>query len=227
MVIRIATMNNFNCTAAEYKHAALYGNRAFVNSNIKCINARTAGNVNSHDHKIVLTINPDVIMRPAYLEKLQLISREKVAFIRLKYCPGHGHVKLYGQLVSMGYNVVITMMRFRSRKMLDKYVEEQYRDRYTFKKGYFRIDPDTLPKMFKYICDRSGKGCGDCYNCSILTVGHKDLIYGINLSTSGPCPYNCPDCYAKNIISYRGAKYDQLKQNSKMESTKEILKGMK
>lgn len=58
-----------------------------------------------------------------------------------------------------------------------------------------------------YTCDMSGHGCPSCNNCKNLIVGEENAddyeIKSLNLSTSGDngiCIFNCPDCWAKNIL---------------------------
>ena len=129
-LVRVGTMNNFNFTTSEYHQLNRFVGRFFVNGNIKGITRITAKNINKSAIPIVITINPDIVVNPDYLEKLKMIDKAVIAFIRLKYAPGYGHADLYNRLISAGYNVVVTLMRFKSKISFEKFIAPNYRSMY-------------------------------------------------------------------------------------------------
>ena len=117
---------------------------------------------------------------------------------------------------------LITFMRFKSYSSLDAYAE---RKGYVNNAGWLRPTMEyrsselsailTIAKTLYganaegliYTCDMSGHGCPSCNNCIRLIVGDENVdkyeIKSLNLSTSGDkgkCIFNCPDCWAKNIL---------------------------
>ena len=81
-----------------------------------------------------------------------------------------------------------------------------------------------------FICDRIGVGCGGCKLCTMLTSGAESKLSSINLSTSGICKFNCPDCFAKTLqhfsvaMGYNPIVYDKIKANSKQAGKTEHIK---
>ncbi len=223
--IRIGVMNNFNATKKEFNQipGLTRGKLTFINSNIKTITKITAKNINSNPYKIVVTINPDIEYRPEYLKKLKLINKSKVGFVRLKYVPGYNHENLYRTLSNLGYYIVVTVMRFRKKETMNKYVLPEYRNQYKYVSPYQKLKPEFLPN-FTYVCDSKGKGCSACRLCSKLIFNVNRDISSLNLSTSGPCKYDCPDCFAKACLKQSQGKiaYDKIKQNTKQKGN--ILK---
>jgi len=217
-LVRVGTMNNFGFTQAEYSQLNRFVGRFFVNGNIKGVTKITAKNINQSAIPIVITINPDLVINPEYINKLKLIDKKVIAFIRLKFAPGYGHADLYNRLISAGYNVVVTLMRFKSKISFEKFIAPNYRSMYSHNGGYYRLLPDFYPSIFTLICDRKGKGCQACYLCAKLVTGKAQQIYSLNLSSSGTCRYDCPDCFAKSCIKRSGQdhpEFNRIKQNRK------------
>ena len=84
-----------------------------------------------------------------------------------------------------------------------------------------------------YIFDRNNLGCGGCGLCSRLTLGKVARLSSLNLSTSGECSFECPDCYAKAMQNFQRALgnrpivYDMIKQNAKQAGQTEHIKKAK
>jgi hypothetical protein len=235
-VIRVATNNNFNCTPAEWKQldafSSKYPNEAFfVNSNI---NTPKLNTIKNNKYKAVVTANPDLIVTQSGIKKI--ISRlntikSHIAFVRVKYIPNNDMIKyLMVILVAQNFPIVITMQRFNSKKTLLKYTDPKH---YTHSCSRFRLSGEALAELNfivnqwqrsvlpVWICDQAGLGCQACKLCSKLTTGQTNKIYSLNLSSSGICPYNCPDCYAKTMqnfctkLGYKPIIYDKIRQNEK------------
>jgi len=238
-VVRVAVSNNFNCTPKEYKQLDEYAKKNphkyfFINSNIR---TPSLLNINNHPYKVVLTANPDLKVDWKLIERLYELDPEKIAFTRVKWLPRNEEIKNLALELSMaGYPVVITMQRFNGRASLRKYTELEY---YKWSHNRFRlhgVDLKALEKLVDdnarmYICDRKGLGCGGCGLCAKLSLGSTDVrISSLNLSSSGICKYNCPDCYAKTMshfavsCGHTPVKFDSIKQNSKQAGkTKHII----
>jgi len=237
-VVRVAVNNNFNCTPAEW--AQLDGYKAahpdkyfFVNCNVKTPLLRT---VNDHPYKAVVTLNPDLIVRESELIKFYSLDQERIGFVRVKYIPdSQPIVDLIQELSEAQYKVVITVQRFNSKAMLTKYarLEDYHFDNTRGRlcgEALSRVQAlaDTTPGVA--ICDRQGLGCQGCGLCSKLTVGQDLPLASLNMSTSGICPYSCPDCYAKTMQNFRikiglyAIKYDVIKQNDKQAGRTEHIK---
>lgn len=242
-VVRVAVNNNFNCTSLEYRHLDALSKENpesyfFTNSNIK---TPKLININNHDYKAVITINPDLVVQDNMVRRLYDITSDKVAFVRVKYIPGWISILNLIERVSLTHKVVLTMQRFNSIKSISQYVPD-FRKYYTHSDNRFRLNEesfrhitsytDTLKNV--YICDRAGIGCEGCGLCSILTVGEDLPIHSLNLSTSGLCKYNCPDCYAKTMQNFLKKTnrpeihYDWIHKNSKQSGkTKHIKRNKK
>lgn len=242
-VVRVAVNNNFNCTSLEYRHLDAMAKENpnsyfFINSNIKTPKLR---NINLHDYKAVITLNPDLIVQDNLVERLYHIASDKVAFVRIKYVPGWTSIINLIEKVSLTHKVVLTLQRFNSIKSISQYVED-FRKYYTHTDNRFRLNDETFNKITAYadtlknvyICDQAGLGCEGCGLCSKLTCG-KDLpVHSLNLSTSGICPYSCVDCYAKTMqhflkeIGKPLIHYDWIHKNSKQSGkTKHIKRNKK
>jgi len=229
-VVRVAVSNNFNCTADEYRmldeyKAAHPSHHFFVNCNINTPNLES---LNDHNYQAVITINPNLAVTDEAVEKLYRIDRDKVAFVRVKYLPGHLEINnLAKELADDAYKVVITSQRFNGSKNLEKYSS---REHYSFNCNRFRLTDEAMKDVdalvdshpLIYHCDRSGQGCSGCMNCAKLTVGSADVdIASLNLSASGECKFNCPDCYAKTMQHFLKAcgntpiKFDVIQKNKK------------
>lgn len=230
-VVRVAVSNNFNCTEREFTQLTQYVLRYpnyffFVNCNI---NTPKLYALNTHPYQAVITINPTLTVRSREVRKLQEISPNLVAFVRVKYIPGDQQIlNLIKQLSDEGYTVVITAQRFNGKKTLLAYTDLKY---YHFECSRYRLIKseyeklcayaDSLPNV--YVCDRPGLGCSECGLCSILNVGERVKLASLNLSGSGLCKFNCPDCYAKTMqrflsrIGQPPVAYDIIRRNAKQQ----------
>lgn len=235
-VVRVAVSNNFNCSKEEFslldsfqtKHPSNY---FFVNCNINTPNLKA---LNDHDYQAVITINPNLNISQKEINKLYLVRKDRVSFVRVKYLPGRPAINaLVNRLANEGYKVVLTLQRFNGFKNLDKYSS---REHYHFSCNRMRLSSEALKDVDAlvnshpniYACDRSGQGCSGCGLCASLTYGSADVgIASLNLSASGHCQFNCPDCYAKTLQLFlqkcntNDIKYDVIKKNKKqLGSTK-------
>jgi len=240
-VVRVAVNNNFNCTEEEYTQLADFVIRNphrlfFVNCNIRTPNLIT---LNNHNYPAVITINPDITVHENLVERLYEINPKLVAFVRVKYVPNRPViVDLIKELSGEGYNVVVTLQRFNGKRGLFKYSE---REHYTFSCNRFRLTPVAMESLLKilkpipntYVCDLKGLGCAGCGLCSKLTANADLPIKSLNMSTSGICPFNCADCYAKTMqhflreIGMPEIKYDVIKRNSKQSGRTKHIKETK
>jgi hypothetical protein len=125
---------------------------------------------------------------------------------------------------------VITLQRFNGLRTLQKFTDRKH---YAYSCSRFRLTGSALKNIMTaivglraaghgvWICDQSGLGCGGCGLCSQLTTGQSLKISSLNLSSSGICPYNCPDCYAKTMqhfcesMGHEPIMYDRILQNKK------------
>ena len=228
-VVRVGISNNFNCTAAEFRQLSGFtvvreNSHFFVNSNIKTENLL---DINNHDYKAVITVNPDITVNRSLVKKLYKVDKEKISFVRVKYIPNDKAIKeLITELSEKGYNVVITVMRFKSNKTVKLHSEK---DLYNYQWSWFRLEGRLLSLVGKfadsldnvYICDRNGLGCQACGLCSKLTVGKYLELFSLNLSTSGICKFDCVDCYAKKMqhtlkcFGKNPINFDSIKKNMK------------
>jgi hypothetical protein len=233
--------NNFNCTLAEFQQldtfAAAYPDTLFfVNSNIK---TKKIFAINDHPYMAVITLNPDIWIDEKLVSKLSMIDSDKIAFIRIKYIPEYPKVDKLIQKVSKDYPVMITLQRFNGKNSIVQFVPE-YREHYEFSHNRFRLFGDSLGDvkelaMFEniYICDEKGLGCGGCGLCSTLVTGRSLPIYTLNLSSSGMCPFNCVDCYAKTMqhflskIGVPEIHYDWIHMNHKQSGHTKHIKDCK
>ena len=238
-VVRIATSNNFNCTDKEWSQLHHFQNTNpdkafFINCNINTPKLIT---VTEHNVKVVVTANPGCNINQSEIKpiisRLQTI-KTRIAFVRLKYLPGNLNIdNLLRSLINAGFPVVITVQRFNGKASLNKYVPNNQQD-YEFSCSRYRLTGQALKTLNDYvvlqreilnnpvwICDQSGLGCSECGLCSKLTTGLDLKISSLNLSSSGICPYNCPDCYAKTMqhftvsMGHSAIHFDIIKQNHK------------
>ena len=238
--VRVATNNNFNCTNKEFKQldALTLANPEsvfFINSNI---NTPELLRVNEHPYKIVVTVNPTLLVRQECVERLYQINKDLVAFVRVKYIPEHPEIKsLITKLAKDNYAVVVTVQRWNGVEALLNWTRLEH---YTFSHNRFRLSGIALKELqdfvdsFKeekvFICDRIGGGCGSCKLCLMLTSGEETKLSSINLSSSGICQFNCPDCYAKTMqamsraFGYQPITYDRIKANSKQAGYSKHIK---
>lgn len=230
-VVRVATNNNFNCTTKEFNQLkdmelAHPDSVFFVNSNV---NTPDLLKINKNPYKVVVTINPTLVVRPESYDRLKQLDPSKVAFVRVKYLPGHPEINaLVTRLVKDDYAVVITIQRWNGIESLSNYTDRKY---YTFEHNRFRLSGEALKEVLEFVdsfdtgkvflCDRVGGGCGTCKLCVMLTAGTNLKLTSTNLSSSGLCKFNCPDCYAKTMqnmsraFGYQPIIYDKIKANSK------------
>lgn len=225
-VIRVGVANNFNCTENEFNQLNYFQNKHtqdtfFINCNV---NTKLLSNINNNAFNSVITINPNISFTKKQLERLYSIEREKVSFVRVKYIPNNEKINnLIVELKERGYKVVITLMRFATLTSLQKYSSKEY---YIFKDRFFKLKPEYLGKIDDFgvnICDKNGIKCVKCGLCSTLTTGEKREVFSLNLSESGVCKFNCPDCFAKRMQSllvkwgYNTIDFDHIKKNMKQK----------
>jgi hypothetical protein len=240
-VVRVAVNNNFNCTLAEFQQldtfAAAYPDTLFfVNSNI---NTKLLHRINEHPYKAIITLNPDIWIDTKQISKLSGVDQDKIAFVRIKYIPKCQDVYDLILKISNNYPVVITLQRFNGKKSIVQFVPD-YREHYEFSHNRFRLFGDSLDKVIKmgavdniYICDEKGLGCGGCGLCSTLVAGKSLPIYTLNLSSSGMCPFNCVDCYAKTLqhflskIGMPEIHYDWIHMNHKQAGRTKHIRSCK
>jgi hypothetical protein len=238
-VVRVAVNNNFNCTDAEFQQldtfAAAYPDTLFfINSNVR---TKLLTNINKHPYKAVLTLNPDLSVDKKHVTKLKKINNDRIAFIRIKYFPGNPEILSLIKEISKDYPVVITNQRFNSENSATSFVPD-FRKHYKWSSNRFRLYGKSLKKVEDlvdskkiFICDQAGLGCGGCGLCSKLTTKMDLPIYTMNLSSSGLCPFNCVDCYAKTIQHYmkgrngdKVIRLDNIYMNSKQSGRTKHIK---
>lgn len=235
-VVRVGTSNNFNCTPAEFAQldtfAAQYpDHKFFVNSNVR---TSSLPDLDDHQYKSVITVNPDLDVVPHLVERAkQRAVMGRVSFFRVKWLPDrHEIARTVEDLLTVA-PVVITMQRFNSRATMDRFAVDKAC--YALECARFRLHGKALKELHKYvdahsaaglyICDRKGLGCLGCGLCATLNGAKGAEIKSLNLSTSGVCPYNCPDCYAKTMQKFlvstgvRPMKYDTIMKNKKQKGT--------
>ena len=206
--VRVAVTNNFNCTTSEFLQLDELSkvhpeSLFFINTNIKTPKLME---INQHPYKAVITLNPDISIDRQLVRRLYSISSDRVAFIRIKYIPNDPKILDLIQEVSETHKVVLTLQRFNSIKSISKYIPD-FRKHYKFSNNRFRLHGESLQAAIDLtdsnnrvsICDQAGTGCEGCGLCSKLTATDILPIYTLNLSSSGICPYNCVDCYAKTM----------------------------
>jgi hypothetical protein len=239
-VVRVATNNNFNCTAAEFKQldkiaAENPGRLFFVNCNARTPKLR---DLLKHPYETVITMNPDLNIKASVVERA-LAVHTSVAFYRVKWLPERPDIAELIERVSKVAPVVVTAQRFNSKKMLQKYTSLEH---YKHECSRYRLHGAALEALEGfvdalqhkgrqvYICDRKGLGCLGCGLCATLNGHEGARIESLNLSTSGVCPYNCPDCYAKQMQKFVVAcgnapmQYDKIKRNKKQSGATKHIK---
>jgi len=240
-IVRVGINANFNCTRGEFIQVdgfakAFPAKRFFVNSNI--ITPKLL-NLNDYNIKSVITVNPDLVVKRKLVKKLYKLKKLNVAFVRVKYIPNDSAIKdLIEELSSNGYKVVITVMRFKSNKTIGKYGDKSG---YSWDHNWFRLKERHLEVLKNYadslknvyICDRNKLGCQGCGLCEKLTFNKGVDLASLNMSSSGLCPHNCIDCFAKKMqvfitgCGHKAMVYDVIKQNIKqMGKTAYIKKKM-
>ena len=238
---RVAVNNNFNCTDAEFQQLDTFVDAYpdtlfFVNTNIKTPRLHR---ILEHPYKTVITLNPDIWIDLNLVNKLSGIDPERVPFVRIKYIPEYKKVIHLINQVSEVYPVMITLQRFNGKKSIEGFVPN-YRDHYKWSHNRFRLFGESLKEAEAladnkniFICDQKGLGCGGCGLCSKLTTGENLPIFTLNLSSSGMCPYNCVDCYAKTMqhflskIGMPQIHFDWIHMNHKQAGRTEHIKSNK
>lgn len=244
-VVRVATNNNFNCTEKEWAQldlfAQMYPQRYFfINTNIKTPKLAT---INEHPYQAVITANPDLVVDPSLVKRLSTVEPSKVAFVRVKWLPDTPeHADLIEDLLEEAHDVVITLQRWNGKKTLGEYTSLEH---YKHSCSKYRLCGEALQQVHDYvdelveqghsvyICDRKDLGCGGCGLCARLTLGKAAKISSLNLSSSGICPYSCPDCYAKTMqhmnrcFGHQPIAYDVIKQNAKQAGKTKHIKNAK
>jgi hypothetical protein len=234
-IVRVAISNNFNCTPAEWAQLEGFAQANptksfFINCNAKTPALKT---ILDHDFKAVITVNPDLEVSST-LENRALAVSAKVAFYRVKWLPDNQAIQAQiSRLRDAGHQVVITAKRFAKKLTLLHYTDK---NSYKFECSRFRLAGQAKEDLFQFadtlgaqICDRSGGGCRACGLCSRLTTGMDLPLTGLNLSTSGICKYDCPDCYAKCIQKFLSAMgnsitFDVIKANDKQRGRTEHIR---
>ena len=216
ILIRCGEKNNFNFTAAEIEQLRGFSDKGdiFVNSN-------SFVNITA-EFPAIITINPYL----RFVEPKGDLSNVKA--YRLKWVCGANQKTSDEQeealiwAVAQGVPVLVTFMRFKSYASLETYAnKEPYKNNAGWLRPteYYRyLDLSHIHKVIAqelssdladlvYTCDMSGHGCPSCNNCIRLVVGDENVddyeVKSLNLSTSGDngkCIFNCPDCWAKNIL---------------------------
>lgn len=240
IAVRVATNNNFNCTPAEWSQLQQFeedrpNDIFFINSNIKTPKLKS---INRHHNKTVITVNPDIIPNNSDLRKLEGLDPEKIGFLRVKWIPDHPEINDLIRSLAKSYPVVVTLQRFNGKKSLLKYTSL---DHYEFDCSRYRLHgsalqeiEDLVDSLGVWICDRSGGGCLACGQCAQLTTGQDLPVSSLNLSSSGLCPYSCPDCYAKTMqnfamkMGHKPLVFNRIKKNTKQSGrTVHILRSQK
>jgi hypothetical protein len=232
-VVRVAVTNNFNFTDNEIEQIKNFETinpekSFFLNSNILTENLEK---INSLKNKVVITINPNLTETFDQIkDKLFLINRKKIAFVRIKYVPENKNIlDLIYKISELKYKIVLTIQRFNTKKTLLQYTKKEY---YSFERSRFRLKTENVKQLEDilktlnqkvYICDKKDKGCRSCNLCSKLTIGKILPIKSLNLSSSGICKFNCPDCYAKYMQKMllkwntNQISFDVISKNSKQK----------
>lgn len=244
-VVRVAVSDNFNCTDAEFAQLDGFAKEHpdklfFVNCNARTPKLHA---LLDHPYSSVITLNPDINVVSEVASR-GLAVRKAVSFYRVKWIPERAEIEFLVDTAMRYKPVVVTMQRFNSRKTLEKYTDQKH---YRLDCARFRLHGDALRRLEDFvdersdkgwsinICDRRGLGCKGCQLCATLNGAPKGTpIKSLNLSTSGVCPYSCPDCYAKAMQKFlvatgkRPMEYDTIKGNKKqLGRTKHIQNNRK
>jgi hypothetical protein len=257
-IVRVGTLNNFNCTPAEWAQLDEFTSQNpdkyfFINCNAKTPNLES---INDHPYKAVITLNPDLGISEYLVNRVLSLDPAKVAFVRVKWLPrtegpyrsawshrskwpGRDEIEdVILRLRFAGIEVVITPQRFNGKKTLKAYAPKAA---YKWECSRYRVSGAAWKSLTAFarthsarICDKRGLGCQGCHLCSTLN-GHKtsDRILSLNLSTSGICPYNCVDCYAKAMQKFRACmnqnliRFDKIMANRKQKGNTVHIKHRK
>ena len=221
-ILRVNTFTNFNFTTEEFRQMdsleKMYPQyKMFVNCN--------SYNEITGKYPVVITLNAplDKFIKPR--GDISLIKAARIKYVAdPKPKVRRAFEDSLGWCLNNNIPVLITYMRFRKIATLKKYCSSKFN--YIWAKNYFRqMKKKTWPNQLINYCDLKEGGCPDCGNCARLTFQEeKAEIYSINLSSSGMCVYNCPDCYVKTISQWHGGTiaFDRITQNSKQIGKKDL-----
>lgn len=233
-VLRVGVYNNFNFTKAELDAVA----RVIEGSDVKpFVNSNSFVTI-SAEYPSIITVNPYLT---DFVEPVGDLSNVKAC--RIKWVHGAINKVWEAQMEALQWcqdhdiPALLTFMRFRKKASFEQYVSAANRvEKYSFRGGYYRANHDANVKLVDhmracvakpeliYTCDLAEKGCPECGNCARLTYGNPDAnIESLSLSCSGDagrCLFNCPDCWAKNVIMRNGVAYDKVTKNSKQRGKK-------
>lgn len=244
-LVRVGVLNNFNMTEGEYKELLNKNLQDyFINSNVKSL--RESIKPEYGKIPLIVTLNPDLDL-PKFPEK-EVLQQYNLRAFRIKVCGNRlkDYKRLY-QLVKFSFDnnikVLITFQRFYRLKTMEKFVNKKDFKYYEYRAGYFRPTDEYKKTIMRFVrkienkfnknkfvfqCDKKDKGCPDCLHCAKLVYPdhkYRDYIkeginiYSLNLKSSGKCPYNCPDCFAKRLIK-RGnnqISLGKIKMNNKQK----------
>ena len=218
-VLRVATFNNFNFTDQEIKQLDEIAEEhqeyhTFVNSNSY---SKLRGK-----YPAVITINPALKFVPPKGDF------DIIKAVRVKYIadPRPEVEEEFNKSINWAFKkdipILVTYMRFRKLSTLKKYTKTYGKQNvnYQWEGNYFRqITKKKWDLDLFHYCDLKDMGCPSCGNCAKLPFGLvKAKFFSINLSSSGKCPYNCPDCFARNLQKWQSnICYDRIIMNSKQE----------
>lgn len=249
-VLRVGVSNNFNFTEKELEDIRALPwdqDKIFVNSN-SFVTIKS-------DYPSFVTINPYLTEFVAPTGDISNIRACRIKYVSDAIPKvSNAFREALEWSLSNRIPVLVTFMRFIGRASMEKFVQPAGTLNYSFKSGYWRLKDinkrcaveyiKSLVKLLRlddaleliHYCDMAGDGCPVCGNCAKLAFNIDTdpfELYGINLSSSGDkggCIFNCPDCWAKRIASFRKVSFDKITQNSKQkgyklkEKVKEISK---
>ena len=239
-IVRVATNNNFNCTVKEFRQLDKFAaenpeKQFFVNSNARTPRLKA---LLDHPYRAVITLNPDLAVNMKVVDRALAVA-PSVAFYRVKWLADNYPIASLTELAASAGPVIITSQRFNSRRCMELHTESKH---YKFECSRFRLHGESLKiledyvdshkaaGLDMYICDRKGLGCQGCGLCATLNGVEGVPIESLNLSTSGVCPYSCPDCYAKQLQKFlvgcgnAPMKYDVIKRNKKQSGQTKHIK---
>ena len=244
-LVRVGVMNNFNMTDLEYEELINKNLQDyFINSNVKSLKKEIKPEYGKIP--LIVTLNPDIDL-PKFPEK-EVLKQYNLRAFRVKVCGNRlkDYKRLY-QLVKFSIDnnvkVLITFQRFYRLKTMEQFVSKDDFKYYEHRAGYFRPTSEYKTMIMKFVrkiekkfnknkfifqCDKKDKGCPDCLNCAKLVYpDHKYReyvkeginIYSLNLKSSGYCPFNCPDCFAKRLIQrvHNQISFGKIKMNNKQK----------
>lgn len=215
-LIRCGEKNNFNFTEAEVSQL-----KGFADKGTIFVNSNSFVNITA-EFPAIITINPYL----KFVKPTGDISMVKACRLKWVCCADQYYATEQREALRWAIEnnipVLITFMRFKSYASLSEYADKKG---YVNNAGWLRPtmnyrvhELDNILGFVKslygdeavdlvYTCDMSGHGCPSCNNCIRLIVGDENVdkyeVKSLNLSTSGDngrCIFNCPDCWAKNIL---------------------------